>query len=88
MSLPERSGAKRVAETELVGSKIPSMFSTVQAPLNVQPYVVLPALCPFQRGTSLGSFALPPKYLLDAVSGSTVSASIECLNFLTHCINT
>ena len=71
MSLLERSGAKRVAETEPMGSKLKyplhfllSRFLSLSSPLLFfQLYV-------FSRE------ALP-----------TAPASIECPNFLTHCIN-
>ena len=68
-------------------SELPSPFSSVPAPLTVQPLLVLLALRSFQRGTSPGSSALHPQHLLDAVCGSTAPAVIECLNSLTHCIN-
>ena len=53
----------------------------------VQPPLVLAALRSFQWGTS-GSSALHPQHLLDAICGSTAPSAAECLNSLTHCINT
>ena len=68
-------------------SELPSPFSSVPAPLTVQPLLVLLALHYFQRGTLPGSSALRPQHLLDVVCGSTTPAAVESLNSLTHCIN-
>ena len=66
---------------------VPSPSSSIPAPLTVQPSLVLLTLRSFQRGTSPGSSALRPQHLLDAVCGFTAPAAVECLHFLTHCIN-
>ena len=65
------------AKEEIVRRHLPTPSPSVPPLLNMQPSIVLSALCTFLRAISPGSSALHPQHLLDAVCGSTIYSCIS-----------
>ena len=59
-------------------SELPSTSEDVPSPLVVDQEQVLSALRSFRRGSSPGGSKLRIQRLLDAISGTTVPAAVEC----------
>ena len=69
-------------------SELPSPSEDVPTPLLVDQEQVLSALRSFRRGSSPGGSKLRIQHLLDAISGTTAPAAVECQAELTRFVNT
>ena len=69
-------------------SELPSPSENVPTPLLVDQKQVLSALRSFRRGSSPGGSKLRIQHLLDAISGTTAPAAVECQAELTRFVNT